>query len=152
MTRRSQLGGFASTRAVINFYSTGGTAAYPGASNHFGRELLSGPLTANTFTTVLSATGKGEVPLLSCYTKDGTSRTLRLRVTVDGVVVFNPAATAAIVQAGNGIFAAGSPVASISGPLGHGAPIRYNSSLLVEVASSLTETDKLALGYVLHQG
>jgi hypothetical protein len=152
MTRRSQLGGFASTRAVINFYSTGGTAAYPGASNHFGRELLSGPLTANTFATVLSATGKGEVPLLSCYTKDGTSRTLRLRVTVDGVVVFNPTATTATTTNGAGIFAAGIPLTGVSGPLIQGAPIRYNSSLLVEVASSLTETDKLAIGYVLHQG
>lgn len=152
MTRRSQLGGFPSTRAVINGYSTGGVAPYSAASSHFGREILSGPLTANTFATVLSASGKGEVPLLVCYSKDGTSRTQRMRITVDGVAVFSPTATVASTTFGAGIIAAGSPLTGGSGPVALGLPIRYNSSLLVEVASSLTETDKLAIGYVLHQG
>lgn len=142
------IGGALPTKAIINGFNVGGNAGASGIA--VGREILSGALTANTFATVLSATGQGEVPLLSCYTKDSTSRTLRLRVTVDGVVVFNPTASAAITATGAGIYAAG--VFTASGFFAQGAPIRYSSSLLVEVASSLTETDKIAIGYVLHQG
>jgi hypothetical protein len=151
MTRRSQLGGFASTRAVINAYSTGGGAAGAGVANHTGRVILSGALTANTFATLLTATGKGELSLLGLYTMDATSRTLRLRVTVDGVVVFGPTATTATTTSGAGIVAAGSMIYGTTNVLIQGAPIRYNSSLLVEVATSLTETDKVAIGYILHQ-
>lgn len=78
------IGGALPTKAIINGFNVGGNAGASGIA--VGREILSGALTANTFATVLSATGQGEVPLLSCYTKDSTSRTLRLRVTVDGVV------------------------------------------------------------------
>lgn len=141
------LGGLVPTKAIINPCSTGGGAGTPGLAA--GRELLSGPLTANTFATVLSATGQGEVPLLTCYTKDSTSRWLRMRVTVDGVVVFNPAASAAITASGAGIYAAGS--VSSNGYFVQGLSIRYTTSFQVEVAGSLTETDKVAIGYILHQ-
>lgn len=155
MTRRSQLGGGASTRAVINAFSTGGGAAVAGVANHSGREVLSGALTANTFATILSATGKGKISMLGLYTKDATSRTLRLRVTVDGVQVFAPTATTAVTSAGAGIVAAGSMVYGTTNVLIQGNEIRYNSSLLVEGASSRAESgvgnDQLAIGYVLHQ-
>ena len=146
MSTLSQFQGGGVTTAIVNGYNVGGNTGASGIAA--GVEALSGALTANTFATVLSVTGSGEVPLLSCYCKDSTSRTLRMRVTVDGVVVFNPTASAAIASNGAGIFAAGQFTAV--GVFAQGTPIRYSSSLLVEVASSLTETDKVAIGIVRH--
>lgn len=146
MSSFSQFAGGGVTTAIVNGYETGGAAGASGIQS--GKEVLSGALTANTFATILSITGSGEIPLLSCYTKDSTSRTLRMRVTVDGVVVFNPTASAAITSSGAGIYASGQFTAS--GLFAQGTPIRYSNSLLVEIASSLTETDKVAISYVQH--
>lgn len=150
MTSRSALGGNPSTKSIVNAYSTGGVA--PTSALAFGRQALSGALAANTFATVLSGTGKGSIPLLTCYAMDSTSRTLRMRVTIDGVVVFNPTASQAVTQFGAGIYAAGNP----PGPnyFIQGEPIRYNSSFLIEVMSSRAESgvgsDQIAIGYIHH--
>lgn len=142
-------GGLRPTTAIVNLHSSGGTQVgsllntnMPGA-----RYVLSGALVAATLATLLDIpSGSGEVPLLALATQDGTTRTVRLKVTVDGVVVFD-ATSSAISGGGVGIHAAGALTST--GFFAPSRPIVFSRSLKVEIASSLSETDKLALGYVL---
>ena len=115
-----------------------------------GKEVLSGALTANTLATVLSLTGPGEVPLLTSYTKDATARTVRTVVIVDGVTVFD-FTSASISTTKRGAIVAGELAGTPGGAtfyVTQGNPIRFSVSLVVQQASNLTETDKLALAYI----
>ena len=112
-----------------------------------GKEVLSGALTANTLATVLSLTGPGEVPLLTSYTKDTTARTVRTVVIVDGVTVFD-FTSASIGVPKRGAIVAGQVAGGGSSYVTQGNPIRFSVSLVVQQASSLTETDKIALAYI----
>jgi len=116
-----------------------------------GKEVLSGALTSGVLQTVLTLTGPGEVPLLASYTKDATARTLRTVVIVDGTTVFD-FTSASIGTGGRGALIAGGfagvPGGSTYYPA-QGNPIRFANSLVVQLASSLTETDKLAISYVV---
>lgn len=149
MSMASQFLGGGATTAVINGFSSGGNFASGSVAANAGangaRELLSGALTANTLATLLSLTGSGHIPFLSAYSKDTTSRTVRLQVTVDGVVVFD-ATSGAIATTSIGIVAAGCQPAAGGGWV-DGDPIRFSASCVIRVASSLTETDKVAIAY-----
>lgn len=145
MSTLSQFTGGGATTSVVNFHSSGGTSSTNvGAGNGGSREVLSGALTSGVLSTVLTVTGAGRVPQLSAYAKDTTSRTIRLVVEVDGLSVFD-ATSAAIAVANTGIFAAGGG----NNPLSTGEPITFTASLVVRVASSLTETDKIGVAYSL---
>ncbi len=142
------------TRQIVNADAIAGFTPFNGdiaaASTVRGKEVLSGALTANTLATVLSLTGPGEVPLLTSYTKDATARTVRTVVIVDGVTVFD--FTSASISAGHrGAIVAGQ-LAGVAGGatyyITQGNPIRFSVSLVVQQASNLTETDKLALAYI----
>jgi hypothetical protein len=109
------------------------------------REVLSGALTAATLKTLLTISAPGEIFTITAYTKNATSRTLRCRVTLDGVVVFD-ATSGAIAAAGTGMLIAGGDLSSATLTVNFGS-LRFNQSCVVEVASSLTETDTLAIGY-----
>lgn len=127
--------------SIINAFSSGGTAtAYSLSSNNV-LEQLSGSLTADTLKTMVSHTGRGRVNALVIYAKDNTSRTLRCKLTVDGVVVFD-ATSDAVVSPGFGMIVIGGAITNSV----EFQPIDYQESLLVEIASSLTETDKVAIG------
>ncbi|HMW22340.1 MAG TPA: hypothetical protein PKC59_02800 [Burkholderiaceae bacterium] len=127
--------------SIINAFSSGGTAtAYSLSSNNV-LEQLSGSLTADTLKTMVSHTGRGRVNALVIYTKDNTSRTLRCKLTVDGVVVFD-ATSNAVASPGFGMIVIGGAITNSV----EFQPIDYQESLLVEIASSLTETDKVAIG------
>lgn len=144
MSTLSQFGGNRATTQIVNFHSSGGTSTTNVSATAGAREVLSGALTAATLATVLTVTGAGRVPQLSAYSKDTTSRTIRLVVEVDGVSVFD-ATSSAITATNTGIFAAGGG----GNPLAVGEPITFNNSLVVRVASSLTETDKIGVAYSL---
>ena len=112
--------------------------------------MLSGALTANTLATALSVTGPGVLKWLAQYAMDTTSRTMRLQVIIDGVTVYD-ATTSACTTADLGQVAVG--VANAGGVATyppHLEQLTFVSSLVVKVASSLSETDKLGLGYVYH--
>lgn len=139
-------GALRATSSVINAHSSGGTSqTFNVAIN--ARALLSGAMTAGTLSTLLNVpSGAGRMPLCALSTNDSTARTARLRITVDGVVVFD-ATSASMSGTGVGIFAAGyNPGSNTISP---SDPIVYTRSLKVEAASSLTETDKLTLFYML---
>ena len=149
MSTLSQFVGGGVTTSIVNAHSSGSTFSdsLDARSVNGAREVLSGALTANTLATLLTITGAGSVPMLSAYTKNITSRTVRLVVEVDGVSVFD-ATSSAITLASNGIFAAGHATSAGITP---GAPIVFSSSLVVKVASSLTETNLIAIGYATYR-
>jgi hypothetical protein len=109
------------------------------------KDVLTGALTANTLSTVLSITGSGVVNLLCAQSVDATSRTHRLKVTIDGVVAFD-ATSAAIAAANKGIPAIGLFVNGGATPVLDQIP--FNTSFLVEYASSVTETGKTTISYL----
>lgn len=153
MSTLSQFTGGGSTKAIVNAYSSGGVTP-PNfnidASAAVGtREVLSGALTANTLKTLLTVNQAGQMPYLSFYAKDATSRTMRCVVIADGVTVYD-STTAAVAQANRGY-----PLAfaltwngAVAPTMGY--PIRWAQSLVVQVASSLSETDKVAIAYALN--
>lgn len=115
----------------------------------YGQKIVGcGALTANTLSTIYSKIGGAVVMHNFCiYTVDGASRTMRVEVTVDGVVVYD-FTSAAITGSSKGVCLAGnvSSVSSITIP-----PIVANNSLLIRCASSLTETDKFNAAYTLQE-
>jgi hypothetical protein len=152
MSTLSQFVGGAPTTSIVNAVSGGGvttTVAIQASTSSNTKAVLSGALTANTLATALSVTGGGEVPFLSAYAIDATARTIRCVVTVDGVSVFD-ATSASISTTNHGLLVMGWVGASSA--LGNsGAPLRFNASLLVQIASDLTETDKVAIAYTLNK-
>lgn len=136
---------------IVNGTSTNGSPPdFVGPSNPlqiFGvKKTVSGALTADALTTVLSLTGSGHVGFMACTGADATSRMHRLKMTVDGVVVFD-GKTAAATAANVGISLIGSAV-SIGTNYGVAAePVHFKVSLLIEYASSVTETAKTNFYY-----
>lgn len=112
-------------------------------------EMLSGALTANVLSTPVDVTGSGIIKFLSLHVKDTTSRTIRLKVTIDGIVVYD-ITTAAITTSFNGI----NPIGAFSYAGGSWAlqfdSLIFNNNYKVEIASSLTETDKLSVVTYYH--
>jgi len=153
MSTLSQFSGGARTpKAIINNTSSGGTYDVVGPSNPLqisvAKKAITGGLTANVLTTVLSLSGSGAVGFLAVTGADATSRTHRCKVTVDGVVIYD-ATTSACTAAHLGIVVIGSVTATVAS--GYHAvldSVPYQSSFLVEYASSLTETGKTNVYYV----
>lgn len=137
------------TTSIVNLQSTSPCAPWGNSvTNANVKSTLSGALTANTAKTMINITGSaGEMGWLSLYNNDTTSRTVRVRVTVDGVT--SPYAfdsiTTPFTTSNTGILVIG----SISSTAISIIPVslKWRSSLLVEIYSSLTETDKLTLQY-----
>lgn len=137
------------TTSITNYYSAGSvnsTGSIASATT-FAKTTASGALTANTLATVLTVTGAGSCSYLAARAADGTTRTIRLQVIVDGATVFD-ATTSAAATAGVGLIAAGSFNASSGAQPNE--PIVWNSSLVVKVASSLSETDKINTDYLVY--
>jgi hypothetical protein len=115
------------------------------------RQVVTGALTAGVLSTVLSLSGKGSLSHLSCSSVTVTARTHRLKVTVDGIVIFDASiATGATVN----------PVNAIGGAYVHNdstngvyllLPLMveylFDVSLLIEYSSSLTETAQTNIFY-----
>lgn len=149
---RRASGTIPATRQIINGHSSGGVAT--GALTMQGssfKTAASGSLTANVLAQLVSVSGAGWCPLLLAYAADTTSRTIRLQVVVDGVVVFD-ATSSAITTINSAIVAAGTvsgQATSGNSIVSDGECIRFNRSLVVRLASSVTETDKVTLAYKL---
>jgi hypothetical protein len=141
-------GGALPPKNIVNAYSTNGYTL--GANDRSdaialslgAKSITSGALTAATLATVLSVTGSGVIDYLSVWKMDATSRTVRVQVTIDGVICFDSTSAA-------GATAATGPTVLGSSQTGSYAfePVPFKQSLVVKIASSLTETDKLSIGY-----
>lgn len=110
--------------------------------------VASGACTAATLKTILSLSGKGVLSLLGVESADVTSRTHRIKVTLDGVVVFD-GTTAATTSAATAFMVVGSVnylVSSVGAVVTY-EPLAFSTSLLIEYASSLSETNKSYIAY-----
>lgn len=132
---------------VSAFRSCVGVTSYP-FDNAPTKVVVSGACTANTLKTILSLSGNGVISALGVGSGDVTSRTHRIKVTLDGVVIFD-ATTAATTSLTTAFMVIGSVnylVASVGATVAF-EPLAFNQSLLVQYASSITETDKAYIGY-----
>ena len=104
---------------------------------------------AGTLQQVLSVTGKGALTWLGLFTVDAVSRTYRVKITLDGAVIYDQTNIAGGATVGRWIVAHGAPGSSTGYPATEGTPIFYNNSLLVEVASSISDASPWAtVGYI----
>jgi hypothetical protein len=140
-------GGSLPPKVIVNAYSTTGYTLIANdrpdvcATNVGAKTALSGVLTAATLATVLSVTGEGVVGFIGAWKMDTTSRTLRLQVTIDGVIAFDSTSASGTLS-NTGMTAIGG---AQSGYTVEQVP--FKQSLVVKIASSLSETDKLSVGY-----
>ena len=142
MTRRSSIGGAAAVTSMVSALSTSTSLAFTSAAQSANAvTALSGAMTAGTLKTAYQASGKGRVNFFAVGVNDATSRTVRVRITVNGTVVFDKTSST-IVNNGQAVVAIGG-ISSASGNPIVFQPIDYTNGVLIEIASSLTETDKL---------
>ena len=112
------------------------------------KSVVTGALTAATLSTILNLSGKGVISFLACNSGSATGRTHRFKITLDGTVVFDA------TSASTGNTSAYFPVIGYCTDLvaasfitAHSEPIYFNTSLLVEYASSLSETGLTDIAY-----
>ena len=110
--------------------------------------VASGACTANTLKTILSLSGSGVLSFLAVESANTTSRTHRIKVTLDGIVIFD-ATTAAVTSVAliNAVIGSLSNVVASTSSSVEFEPLAFNTSLLVEYADSLSETDGAYIGY-----
>jgi hypothetical protein len=145
MTTLSQFTGGRQVASIVNYFSAGGVNQANVGSVGATKEIASGATgAAGTLTTVLSISGGGAINYLSAFNATAVSRTIRLKLTIDGVSVFD-ATSSASASSNTGLVAVGSAIGS-SIP-GAWQPVCFSSSLLVQVASSVSsETDTITVG------
>lgn len=100
----------------------------------------SGVLTAATYKDVITLTGRGVLNLAAVKANDATSRTVHIKLTIDGTTVVEATGTTATTHYG---FV---PVGFVS-PAGAAVSldqVPFETSCVVAIKSSITETDKLA--------
>lgn len=142
MTRRSSLGGATAVTSMVSALSTGTSLIFSSAALSANAvTALSGAMTAGTLKTAYSASGKGRINFFAVGVNDTTSRTVRVRITINGTVVFDKT-SGAIVTNGQALVAIGSISSTVGAAIAF-QPIDYTNGVLIEIASSLTETDKL---------
>ncbi len=133
------------TKSIVNYYSSGGVA-FDGnlQTTTTGKNTLSGALTANTYKDIVTVTGAGVLHSCAAIAVDATSRTIGIKIVIDGTAVFDAVSSAVTAQY-DGLVAIGilDPGAYVSLPV----DIFFNSSLVISVKSSLSETDKVTLIY-----
>jgi len=128
--------------AALQTYTTGAISSTNGL-----KTVVTGSLTANALSTILSLSGRGVLSCLCAANNNNGSRTHRLKVTIDGVVVIDMTSGASATNTAEIFFAIGNGVPTAATPSLILDPIAFNSSLLVEYASSLTETGSSKIGY-----
>ena len=141
MSNLSQFfGGNKPPKALVN-YATSGVAGY---TSTYGQSTLSGALTAATLKEVLNVSGSGVVNYVAAFVADATSRTLSVKVIVDGITVAD-IRSGAITTSLYGLIAVGAGGSSTT--IDH---LTFNTSLVVQIASSLSETDKITTNIMYH--
>lgn len=142
------LGGTRKTTSIVGKYSSAGFTPDTIDGEPYVIAALSGALTANTLKTMLNITSVGgRMPKLAFKTADATARTMRVVVTVDGVSVYD--FTSASFSASNtGIYLAGKGRGEVASTFTYASDIVFTTSLKIEIASNLTETNKFTMYYL----
>lgn len=139
-------GGSSPVISLVNGGAATIAAASTACTNANALISLSGAMTADALKTAYSASGRGRVNFLSIYAADSTSRTIRIKITVNGSEVIYDKTSAAISAGGSGVCAVGAVSSGVTGSPVSFQPVDYTDGILIEFASSLTETDKLTVG------
>lgn len=132
--------------SVYNGFSAGAASmanmsSEPGGGYGSAKYILSGALTANVYKEVLAVAGAGVAQVITAMSLDATLRNIGLKVVIDGVTVFD-AVTDNLTTAQKGLLAVGNKVATAN-IVNHGS-VPFNSSLSVQVKSTLTESNLVA--------
>jgi len=108
---------------------------------------LSGALTANTYKNVVSVAAPGRLLVAAAYRNNTTSRSVGLRITLDGVVFYD------VFDLVNTSLGRGPVGSGITVPTGFNMSNYHFNTLSVDIKSSLTETDgiRFAILYTLDQ-
>ena len=143
-------GGARSPKLIVNRLAVAGWTAASGVGNTSdaavgAKNVLSGALIANTLANVISITGGGSLRYLSASSVDATSRTIRVVITVDGTVIYDYTSAAIAAANSGGVIVSG---AASTTPVE--TDIQFKTSLLVQVASSLGETNLVQIGNKYH--
>jgi len=118
-----------------------------GATLQNGTLVDSGALTADTYKELVSLQTSGWIRLCGVQTLDSTSRTIGLKIVIDGVTVFDE--TSAVITLSNrGFYAVGFAVSTSALVSAAYESFRFNKSLSILVKSSLSESDNVALRYL----
>jgi len=136
MSTSSQFTGARKIASIVNKWSAGGVAT---TTNQHSvpncKSYASSSVAANALQTMLSiSAGRGALNFVSAYVGNTTSRTVRIKVTIDGTVIFD-AATSATTVTNDGMVAIGSY--GTNSLLATFQPVEFKSSCLVEIASSV---------------
>jgi len=138
------------TKLVSNVYSSGGGVTLTNAmtSNSAGaKQYLHTPVSIDTLVSVVSATGSsGVINVLSLEKRNTAAYSARIKVTVDGVVVFDATTTSASTARLH-LCVAGHEYGSGSTPSRqpNNDPIYFNNSFNVEVSADATGTEYVAV-------
>ena len=92
---------------------------------------------------LVNVAGRGRLNLAAAYTKDASPRTVRLQIVVDGVTIFD-ATSSSVSTTGRGIVGVG--CVDVTNGAQAFQPVDFYQSLVIKIANSLNETDKVALG------
>lgn len=112
----------------------------------------SGLVTANVLKTALSVSGAGQLNWLGVYSTNSTSKTIRVKVTIDGVAI-RDYTSAAIAVTNRGFTVIGTGVYTTNDQAVNFQPCPFNTSLLVEFTTDIGETNgvTIAWNYELQQ-
>lgn len=129
--------------------NAGATGPIAYLSPGYAKTVTTPACTADALVTILSLAGRGVISFLAFQNADATSRTGRMKITLDGVVILDKT-TSATTASGDMLPVIGQcfPAANAAnGSVVVPEPLTFESSLLIEYASSLTETGKCTIAY-----
>jgi hypothetical protein len=142
MSRLSQFFGPPSTKSVVPVVQNGWTVAttFPNG----GAVATSGTTTADTYVTMVDIDGKGWLDHLSFQNGVGSVRTVTIRITIDGTVVWTTNSSSGLGTLNQGKYLLGS-YASDQG--NNDQPLRFNSNLTIEAKESTGQTGGIKILY-----
>jgi hypothetical protein len=139
------LGGNRPPSAIINGVSSGGAVNSNMLIFANAKSIVSGAVTANVLAQALTVSGQGVVNLLAIVQSDTVSRAQRLKITIDGISVFD--ATGSVTTVSNsGLCAIGSSSSSTVAF----DQVYFNSGFTVEFSSNISETAKQTV-YIVYK-
>ena len=131
---------------IVNENSAGGGTPLNASTLAHGEAVSCGTIVADTYQDALSVTGRGEVDFIAVQNLTTLSKTLGLRIVIDGVECFEAVSAATTTDNAIMIGIGSSPLAAAysSGPTGKRV---FLSSLLVQIKSSDDTADNIGLRY-----
>jgi hypothetical protein len=131
---------------LINPYTVNGVT--PASTGQFltmgAKEILAGALTANVYKEILAVTGSGILQLAGVMSKDASSRTLGIKVVLDGATIVD-VVSAAVADSTRSVIPIG--LGGGSGTVSQWDRLPFFTSLSISIKSSLSETDLISAGY-----